>query len=304
MRLNLKQLDAFRAVMVTGSTSDAALMLHLSQPAVSRSLQNLEEAIDYQLFIRKSGRLYPTTEAERLFAELDQLYSSFDHIAHVLKTIRPSGDGHLRIVASTPMAQRFLPAVFARFQASRPNASLSLRVIVKREAAKWLESQQFDLALLTMPIEYPAACTQHVATVDAVCILPPAHPLTARKFVDATDLADEHFISIVPGTTLRARIDQTFTSLGIDRSKLLLETQSGASICQMVAAGLGVSVIDSLNAEAFQHLGVVIRPFRPRLHFDYGLFVPIHRQLSSEARAFRDLLREMTEPLGGPRSFG
>src|SRR6056297_1023170 len=81
-RLNLKQLDAFRAVMVSGSTAEAATLLNISQPAVSRSLQNFETAVEYELFLRRNGRLVPTREAEMLFEELDQLYHSFDHISN------------------------------------------------------------------------------------------------------------------------------------------------------------------------------------------------------------------------------
>jgi DNA-binding transcriptional LysR family regulator len=301
LKLNLKQLDAFRAVMTAGSTSEAAIMLNISQPAVSRSLQNLEESVSYKLFIRKNGRLFPTAEAEHLFQELDQLYTSFDHIAHVMKTTSPLGDGHIRIVASTPMAQKILPEAIAKFREMHPSVNIALRVVVKREAAKWLESQQFDLAVLTFPIDYPTAYTQNLAAVDAVCILPSGHPLARRAVVEAADLAAEQFISIVPGTTLRNRVDQTFESLGIKRTRMLLETQSGASICQMVSAGLGVSVIDPFNAEAYRWSGIVIKPFRPVVQFQYGLFLPLNRQLGRQAQQFCSQLLERANAMSGNR---
>ncbi|PQO22223.1 hypothetical protein C2I36_14235 [Rhodobacteraceae bacterium WD3A24] len=291
MKLNLKQLDAFRAVMVAGSTSEAALRLNISQPAVSRSLQNLEESVNYNLFIRKNGRLFPTAEAEFLFSELDQLYDSFDHISHVMKNIRPTGDGHLQILASTPMAQQFLPEAFATFQSTRPNVSISLRIVVKRETKKWLESQQFDIALLSFPIDYPSTQTQDLVSVDARCVVPTGHPLAEKDVIDAEDLEQENFISIVPDTTLRIRVDNAFQSMGVYRQKMLLETQSGASICQMVGAGMGVSVIDPFNAAAFNKLNIAIRPFRPRIRFDYGLVFPLQRQKSKLVGDFANVLK-------------
>lgn len=290
-KLNLKQLDAFRAVMITGSTAEAAVRLSISQPAVSRSLQNFEASVDYKLFDRKNGRLVPTREAEALFEELDRLYSSFEHFSSVMRNMRPSGDGHMQIVASTPMAQRFLPDVFAAFQAEYPNVSISLRIVVKRETKKWLESQQFDLALLSLPIDYPASHTQHLASVDAVCIVPARHPLAERETIHAGDLAKEHFISIVPDTLLRMRVDGAFEKLGIVRDRMLLETQSGASICQMVGAGMGVSVIDPFNAAAFPGTSIAVRRFLPRIRFDYGLFLPLQRQTSGLVDEFARLVK-------------
>ena len=290
-RLNLKQLDAFRAVMISGSTAEAALRLNISQPAVSRSLQNFEASVDYRLFERKNGRLFPTPEAETLFAELDQLYSSFDHVANVMKTIRPQGDGHISIVASTPTAQRFLPEAFAAFQADRPNVSITLRIVVKRETRKWLDAQQFDLAILSLPVDYPASHVQHLVGVDGVAILPRDHPLAAREQILAEDFATENFISIVPDTALRMRVDAAFKAQGVPREKMLLETQSGASICQMVSAGMGVSVIDPFNAAAFRDMAIAIRPFRPRLRFDYGMVFPLQRRASRLNDEFAGLLR-------------
>jgi len=291
IKLNLKQLDAFRAVMICGSTAEAAVRLNISQPAVSRSLQNFEATVNYKLFNRKNGRLLPTNEAELLFEEMDQLYSSFDHISNVMKKIQPSGDGHMQVIASTPTAQRFLPDCFAEFQADRPNVSISMRVVVKRETKKWLESQQFDFALLSLPIEYPSLNIEHLVTMEAVCVVPSGHRLAHNEVIHARDLSREHFISIVPDTLLRARVDSAFNSLGIIREKMLLETQSGASICQMVGAGMGVSVVDPFNAEAFREMSIAIRPFEPRIQFDYGIVFPIHRQPSGIVDDFVKLLK-------------
>lgn len=291
-RLNLKQLDAFRAVMVSGSTAEAAVLLNISQPAVSRSLQNFEASVEYDLFVRRNGRLFPTPEAEHLFEELDQLYSNFDHFANVMKKIHPVGSGHLQIVASTPMAQRLLPDTFAAFQSANPNVSISLRIVVKREAKKWLESQQFDLALLSLPIDYPSSHTVQLTSVNAACVVPADHPLADQDVIHARDLAEEPFISIAPDTLLRSRVDRAFQVLGIERKIMLLETQSSASVCQMVGAGMGVSVVDPFNAAAFRNMNIAVRPFEPRIRFDYGLAFPLVAQTSSLSREFADLLKD------------
>ena len=290
MKVNLKQLDAFRAVIIAGSTNEAASLLNISQPAVSRSIQNLESFINYKLFIRQNGRLYPTKEAEYLYHEIDQLYSSIDHITNVMENIHLVGSGHLRIVASTPMGQRFLPDALAEFQSKRPDVKTSVRIVVKREMNKWLESQQFDVAIVSFPVDYPSSQLRHLASVEGVCILPIGHQLGEKPVINAEDLANENFISIVPDTILRARVDNTFNELGLDRSNMMVETQSGASICQMVASGLGVSIVDPFTASAFDSNKIVIRPFKPVIKFDFGVLLPMHKPSLKLADEFVELL--------------
>lgn len=293
MQINLKQLEAFRAVMQTGSTNEAASFLNISQPAVSRSIKNLEAQIDFSLFIRQNGRLHPTAEAEDLFREINDFYQGVDHLANVLGNIRLVGGGHLRIVCSMPMGQSLLPDILRDFRAMHPDLSVSVRIVVKREMQKWLESQLFDVAMLTLPVEYPEAHYQFLAEVELVCILPKGHRLCDAPFVRAEDLYDEEFISIVPETELRLRVDRAFAQTGLVRQKMRIETQSAASICQFVARGLGVSIIDPYTAAAFEET-IVIRPFRPAIKYSSGAVLPIHRPVSRRAEEFIELIRDST----------
>lgn len=291
MQINLKQLDAFRAVMQTGSTNEAASVLNISQPAVSRSIKNLEEQIDFPLFLRENGRLYPTAEAEDLYHEVKEFYNGVDHLTNVLRNVRLVGGGHLRVVTSMPIGQRFLPEVIRSFRSTHPDVRISVRIVVKREMTKWLESQLFDIALLTLPVEYPASRSRILAEVEGVCILPPGHRLSDRRLIEAEDLEHEDFLSIVPDTVLRIRVDKAFAQLGIERRNMIVETQSAASICQMVAQGLGASVIDPFTARAFEHTDIVIRPFRPAIPYSFGMVLPIHRPTSRLAEEFVEALR-------------
>ena len=302
MQINLKQLDAFRAVMQTGSTNEAASVLNISQPAVSRSVKNLEDQIDFPLFIRENGRLYPTKEAEDLYYEVKEFYNGVDHLTNVMRNVRLVGGGHLRVVTSMPTGQNFLPEVIRDFRKTHPDVRISVRIVVKREMTRWLESQLFDIALLTLPVEYPASRSRILTEVQGVCILPEGHRLTERRVIQAADLEHEDFLSIVPDTILRTRVDKAFAALGIERKNMILETQSAASICQMVAMGLGSSVIDPFTATAFEDRGIVIRPFQPEIPYRFGTVLPIHRPPSRLAESFLEALRDHAERYFADRS--
>jgi DNA-binding transcriptional LysR family regulator len=289
--LNLKQIDAFRWVMISGSTSQAAAILNVSQPAVSRLIHNFEGQVDYQLFIRHGGRLHPTAEAEALFRGIERVYPGLTHLSSLMKSISLADSGLIRVIATMPMVQRLVPEALKAFHEQLPQIQLSVKTIVKRELREWLDGQQFEIGLATLPVDYPAANIIPLASLNCVCVLPPGHRLSEADFVAPTDLANEQFISIIPDTVLRRRVDQVFNELGVER-QLNIETQSGAAICDMVAAGLGVSIVEVFTASAFADKGVILKPFRPAIRLQFGMLLPVKRPPSHAVEVLIEALRD------------
>ncbi|MBV6303780.1 LysR family transcriptional regulator [Candidimonas humi] len=296
LRVNLKQISAFRAVMVAGSTSAAAELLNVSQPAVSRLIKNFEAQTDFPLFLRQNGRLYPTQEAQVLLREIEQVYGRLDNLDHMMRSIRVLESGHLNIVASTPFGQWLMPQALAQFQQRHPDIRVSVKIVVRRDLAKWLEEQEFDVALITFPVDYPQAHIRTLPSLDAVCIVPADHPLAAARTIQAKDLSGQRFISIIPDTVLRMKVDRIFDRQSIQRS-LMTETQSGASICSLVAAGMGVSVVDPVTVGRPDSRPFAVRSFRPTIRFDYGMLLPIQRPVSALAEDFIGVVQQQMHAL-------
>jgi DNA-binding transcriptional LysR family regulator len=289
--INFKQLEAFRAVMLTGTTVRAAEMLNISQPAVSRYLQNLELDVGFALFERHQGRLHPTAEGEALFSEAQNTFAGLGRLRRVAEDIRLLRRGHLRLVVPTPLARGLMPQAIAVFRARHPEVSVTLDIAVRRELRNRVDAQQFDLAFATLPFDYCAAGISPLVSVSGVCVLPPGHELANRKAVRAKDLSDATFISLSPDTLARYEIDMVFDEASVHRN-LAIETQTASSVCELVAAGLGVSVVDPFTANSFANLGIHVRPFRPAITYDYGLLYPAQRPLSQVAEIFAAIVRE------------
>lgn len=283
--INLKQIGAFRAVMISGSTIAAAQLLNVSQSAVSRLIQNLETQMAYPLFIRQNGKLHPTPEAHAFLDEVEQAYHGLDHLRSAMRDIRLLETGHLRVIVSTPYSQWLLPQALTDFHRARPDVRVSIEVVTRRDLPRWMDEQKFDLALITFPVDYPPARQHHLASLEAVCILPPGHALARKKTIHATDLAHLPFISMVPNTVPRVRIDNVFGQLSIERAAMI-ETQTGASICTLVAAGLGVSVVDPVTVGDPKDKPYIVKPFRPAITFDFGALLPLQRPGSQDAEKF------------------
>lgn len=304
-RISVRQLEAFRAVMLSGSTAHAASVLALSQPSVSRLISELEAHLNAPLFVRARGRLQPTNEAQWLFRQSESVLSGLDRLDTAARDISHASVGELRIVSAPPLAYALATECIKRLRRSNPNLRVSMQVVLRRETRTWIDAQQFDIALMTLPIDYPKICTEKLTRARGVCVLPNDHRLAQNSVVQAAELADEPFISGLPETFSRFRLDRMFEDLGIHRTTLEIETQTSLTMCQMVAAGLGVAVVDPFTAYAFEALGMAIRPFAPSFEFEYGFLFPIRRPTSGLALAFADIVREvMVEHTGVARNSG
>jgi len=208
-----------------------------------------------------------------------------------MQNISLADSGLIRVIATMPMVQRLVPEALKAFHEQLPQIQLSVKTIVKRELREWLDGQQFEIGLATLPVDYPAANIIPLASLNCVCVLPPGHRLSEADFVAPTDLANEQFISIIPDTVLRRRVDQVFNDLGVER-QLNIETQSGAAICDMVAAGLGVSIVEVFTASAFADKGVILKPFRPAIRLQFGMLLPVKRPQSHAVEVLIEALRD------------
>jgi DNA-binding transcriptional LysR family regulator len=291
--INLRQIEAFRAVMLSGSTTGAAAMLNVSQPAVSRQLRELQDRFRVELFIRRNGRLVPTMEAEALFCEVEFLYDNLTRMSGYLGKLALMKAGHLRLMATSPMGHGLLPRVIAQFRLDHPEVTLSLKIVARREMRSWLEAQQFDLAIITLPIEYVENEFEHLVTVDGVCVLPHDHRLAAKSVINVTDLRGEPVIFSAPESPTRRRIEMIFQRSNV-RCERTIETHSAASICEMVAAGLGVSLVDPFTASIYSAANIAIRPFRPAATYEFGLVFPTRRPRAPLVEAFASCVRHVT----------
>src|SRR5476649_2882620 len=126
MRLNLKQIEVFRAIMLTGSISGAAKLLHVSQPAVSRLISYTEQRLGLLLFQRIKGRLYPTPEARRLFEEVSAVYQSVQRV----NDLAENRIGQLRIASSPNLGQSLMPRAVAIFCQRYPEVRIVLHTLI------------------------------------------------------------------------------------------------------------------------------------------------------------------------------
>lgn len=298
--VNLRQIEIFHAVMTAGNATGAAAMLHTSQPTVSRELARLEKVLGLTLFERVRGRLQPTVQGLRLFEEVQRSWYGLERIVNVAESLREFRQGEISIVCLPVFSQSLLPALLSPFLARYPEVSLQ---IVPQESPlleEWLSAQRHDLGLTETQHAPPGTRSTPLLTLNEVCVLPQAHPLAQKAQLTPQDFEGENYISLSRADSYRQLLDGLFTERGVKR-RMAVETHSAASVCAMVRAGMGISVVNPLTALDYADSGVAIRRFSVEVPFTVSLVRPLHRPASALVDALvadvQSHLHAITEPL-------
>lgn len=290
MKITFRQVDAFRVVVSTGTVTEAAAMLGISQPAVSRLISDLEAEVGFRLFERSGRVLVPTEEARLLVDEIRQAVIGMEHIKDAAQAIAKFGHARLNLVVTPGVSSQLAPDLIAAFSQIRPDTMVRMEIATSDDSAEWMASQNADFAITTTVPVNPSLESLVVKTNDVYCVVPRDHRLASKAVVQARDLSDESFISYMPSSRFRFEIDQFFEAKGIER-KLKFETRTTDAICQLVARGLGVSVVGSSSEYLATMQDCVALPFAAPLDFRAVLLWSKNRPISAVGQIFLDLVQ-------------
>lgn len=288
--ITLRHIEIFRAVITAGNLTEAAALLHTSQPTISRELARFEKLIDLQLFVRSRGRLHPTVQGLRLFEEVQRSWYGLDRILNAAESLREFRQGELSIACLPVFSQSFLPRLLQPFLTRYPDLSLNIIPQESPLLEEWLSAQRHDLGLTENSLTPAGTERQTLLTLSEVCVLPAGHRLAAKKVLVPQDFAGENYISLSPTDSYRQLLDSLFQEFNIKR-RMVVETHSAASVCAMVEAGVGISIVNPLTALDYQDQGLVVRRFSESVPFTVSLIRPLHRPASALVSAFSEHLQ-------------
>jgi len=288
--MKLRQLEALRAVVVSGTTTQAADLLGLTQSAVSRLITQLETELGLNIFDRRHGRLRITPEGQHFYEVVQKLLSGIDQITATARDIRTLKTGALRIIAMPALAYGLLPNTMGIINKRFKRIKISVEMGTRLDVEKGVESAQFDFGVATFPVNRQGIDVEELFAANGVCILPKGHPLAKKSKIVAKDLENLPFISMKAGSLLRYKTDE-YRLLSIEAPSTLLATN-------LVAKGLGVSIVHPFIASSYGGK-VISKPFSPQIRYEYGLLFPVAQNRSQMIQtrsqitiAFVDALRK------------
>lgn len=299
MNISLRQLRVFEAVVRHMNYTRAAEVLHLTQPAVSMQVRQLEEEVGLPLF-EKLGRSMTLTEAgQEIYHYSQGINRALREMEDVMESLKGVNRGRLSVaVAST--VNYFAPRLLAVFHQRYPGIALALDVTNREQLVRLLEANGVDMVLMGLPPEGVDVESEIFMDNPLVVVAPPDHSLAGVRDIPLERLSQEVFVLREPGSGTRQAMERFFAEHGIPFQRGMQMTRNEA-IKQAVRAGLGLSVVSVHTIELELATGklVVLDVAGFPIRRQWYLVYRHGKRLSPAARAFREFVLQEARRMAG-----
>ena len=296
-RLTIRQLEVLTTVAHEGGITPAAAKLHLTQPAVSMQLRQLEELLGFQLFEHVGRRLQITEAGERMCRMADEILSRLEDFEQNAMEIGGARLGKVRIgVVST--SKYFVPSLLAMFLKVHPGVEIKLTVHNRAEIIEQLRSYRIDLGVMGRPPKDESFNGQVFAPNPLAMLAPVNHRLALRSHIAPEELSGEPLLTREQGSGTKASMERYFEEHGL-RMNTVLEADSNETIKQSIMAGMGIGMLSlhTVRAELAAGRMALLRVQGLPLRREWHVVTMKERRLSPAAREFRAYLLEEAEGL-------
>jgi DNA-binding transcriptional LysR family regulator len=288
--MDLRQFEAFQAVIEHKSMSRAAEALGISQPAVSALIARLEKQLNFPLFTRAKQRLDPTLEANFLYLEVVPALSGMAKLSSFAEEIRLGRLGTLTVAAHPTVSISWLPSLVAQFQRSHPGVTVRIVTRSSRLLRESIPANSFDVGIAESPMEQKAV-SAHTYRFRCVVALPTNHRLVEQKSINLRMLSDEPLIALTKWQSMSFDVGRAFDQAR-SRANIVTECEFFHTALSLVKYGVGVTICEPISARAEQEAGnIVVRPLDQEILYSIALFYSSERPLSRIANDFADRFR-------------
>jgi len=300
--MDLRQLEAFAAVMSAGSITGAAGVLARSQPVVTRQVQELEGEIGYALFHRHGPRVTPTEQGFALFEDVQRVLGDMRRIRERAAEIGRGDDQPLRLAATSALALGLLPQALVQAGAAVDRRPVQVHTASPEQVIHAVLSGNAQLGLCSLPMAHQGLQIHWIGEAPCLAVLPQGDPLAQHDTVPLAALAQRRLVVMSNPYRLRHGLDSALARAGIRQPAQRahwLETNSSVNAQALVRAGLGVAVLEPLTVTGLPLDGLVLRPLDVHIPFLFGVISSQGRSPSPAAQAVIDALRQVAADLPG-----
>lgn len=285
--MNLRHMEVFRAVMLTGGVVGAAELLHISQPAVSKILAHAQRQLGFALFVRIKGRLVPTAEGQALHAEIDTLWRSVQRVQDVSRGLATPRSGTLTLAVSASLAPYLVPRTLATLTRRFPGLQTRMEILVTPIMVDALLDRTADIGVAVLPNDHPNLVQVSRYDCGFACVLPVGHKLARKRIVTPDDLAGERMIGSPADTPYGQALLRAY---GQNAAALNVHSlvRSATSACWQAQAGGGIAVVDRAAVAGTTFRQLVVRPFQTQTRLPIAVLHNRYRPLSVVQQAFCD----------------
>ena len=291
-----RRLQVFHAVARLLSFTKAAEVLHMTQPAVTFQIRQLEDQFDTRLFDRAHNRVSLTEAGHVAFEFAETIFEKYSEMENAIRDITGSISGSLTLGASTTISEYMLPSLLGDFNAKNPEVLLRLRVSNTDGIVSMVENNVIDLGIVEGPVTNKNLLVEKCRKDELVVVIPPDHEFANLKSVNIRDVLDGSFICREEGSGTREVVSEYVKAQGLGKHalKACLELGSPEAIKGAIEAGMGVSILSSVSIAKELKLGTLKM---------VPLETPLTREFSFVRQRQKFRVRSMEELLEFARSY-
>ncbi|MFN2310181.1 MAG: LysR family transcriptional regulator [Gammaproteobacteria bacterium] len=285
-----RRLQVFHTVARLLSFTKAAESLHMTQPAVTFQVRQLEEHFNTRLFDRTHNRISLTEAGRRVFEFADRIFDLYADMENAVREMTGEISGAVIIGASTTIAEYMLPVLLGDFRQKHPEVNVHLKVSNTEGIVSMVENNVIDLGVVEAPVLNKNLVVEMCRMDQLVAIVPKNHPLAGQKKVKIAELLDFPYISREEGSGTREVISDYLNACAIDINamSICMELGSPEAVKGAVEAGMGVSIVSRATIHKELKLGTLVAlTLDPNLERPFSF---VHQKQKFRHRVMDELL--------------
>lgn len=290
--MDIKQMQYLIEVARLKSFTRAAEALYITQPTISKMVKGLEEELGVVLFDRIGKRIELTDAGQLIVTKAQQIVAEYQNMAAELDDLRNMKRGHLRIGLPPMVGASFFPNVIGKFHERYPDITIQLFEDGAKKVEHDVVEGLLDAGVAVLPTLQEGLASFPFVEERLLLVLPLSHRLSQRDQVHLQELSEEDFVLFRQDFTLHDRIIATCTQLGF-QPRIVYESSQWDLISEMVAVGLGITLLPETICREIGDKRVRITPLTPVIPWKLGMIWRDDRYLSYATREWVHFAREM-----------
>jgi DNA-binding transcriptional LysR family regulator len=293
--MNIRQIEAFRAIMKSGSASRAAETMRITQPAVSRLVSELEKTIGFSLFDRTRGRLEPTPQCRLFYTDVERTFVGLEVLKHTASQIRERGPAIVRIANMPGIGLPIVSRAIIAFRQMHPGVAVAAQLMSTAEVWTAVATCQVDIGVAPKETDISGVEYQPLSSDAAVCAMSPAHRLATKDVITPADLHNVEYIAHTPAARMRRALADLMEAGGY-KFNVVAETPMCMTLLSIISAGAGVGLVNPASIEGLGNIDLVLRPFTPVMPCNFFLGYRTDAKQSRFVRSMAKCLLDARPP--------
>ena len=298
--MNLNQLKIFYLAVKHGNLGTAGKKLNITQPAVTKGIQRLQEYYDIQLLNRFGKRLVPTDAGEALYEIAEKIFE-LDRLAEdCIRDFQQNERGHIRIDASESFCAYYLPAIVNPFSLDNPSLRISVNILPNEQIVENAATLKNDLGFISFAVENEKISTLEILEDRFVVIAPLSHPFALKKTLDPEDLEGQSMVVHEIGSVPHRAVERLVREYNLSVS-MPLELSSNRAIKKAVESGSGIALVSRKVAHEEVRLGTLAAIPLSDASYTRKFFMVHHKDkyISKNLKAFIDIVERWAREYQG-----